>query len=108
MNPYLFVLVVAVLAGGCSSLGGGSGVQQIGKDSYTIRAMGETGTKAKQAALQAANEHCTGLKRNVQLVREEVGSEDDGSRYHDLTFLCVPQNDPDFMRVKPDMLKPVE
>ena len=104
MKLVLAVMLTLVVTS-CSSLGSSGDVQQIGKDSYTVRSMGETSTKAKQAALKAANGHCTSLKRNVQLVKEEVGTEDDGSRYHDLTFLCVPGNDPDFTRVTRDQLK---
>lgn len=103
------ILSVAVVALAGCSVGGGVfssklNVQQIGKDSYTTRATGNSATMAKQAALSAANGFCVEQKRNVQLVKEQTGMEDDGSRFHDVTFLCVPAGDEDFVRVKRDAL----
>jgi hypothetical protein len=107
MKKTMMALVLVALAG--CSVGGGVfssklNVQQIGKDSYTTRATGNSATMAKQTALGAANGYCLEQKRNVQLVKETTGMEDDGSRYHDVTFLCVPAGDEDFVRVKRDAL----
>lgn len=100
-------LAAAMALAGCSGgvFGAKLNVQQIGKDSYTVRATGASASAAKQAALSAAGAFCNQQqKRNVQLVKEYGGMEDDGTKYDDVTFLCVPAGDPDFVRVKKDAL----
>ncbi|HEX2858914.1 MAG TPA: hypothetical protein VHP58_01775 [Alphaproteobacteria bacterium] len=107
MNKTILTTTAALLLGACSSMGGGaSGVQQIGKDSYTVRATSEkSASAAKQAALKQANDYCATQKRNVQLVKEYAGTESDtGEKFDDVTFLCVGTGDADFVRVKPEAL----
>jgi hypothetical protein len=102
-----YYLIPAILLAGCAGMGGALNVQQIGKDSYTVRATSEkSASAAKQAALSEANSFCAKQKRNVQLVKEYGGTETDtGEKFDDVTFLCVPNGDADFVRVKPDVMQ---
>lgn len=103
---YAMTAMTLVLLAGCTAgvFGSKVNVQQIGRDSYTVRVTGATSTAAKQGALGAANGFCTEQKRNVQLVKEHAGTEIDGSLYHDVTFLCIPAGDDDFVRVRRESL----
>jgi hypothetical protein len=98
------MLSLSACAGGVFGGAGSLNVHQIGKDSYNARASGTSASMAKQAALSAADSFCKEQKRNVQLIKEYGGTDDDGSKYDDVTFLCVSAGDPDFVRVKKDAL----
>lgn len=104
------LMIPVVLLGACAALGGGSSgtVQQIGKDSYTVRMLSQKSvSEAKQRALSAANDYCAKAKRNVMLVNELTGSEDTTSeKFYDLTFMCLNTGDSDFQRVKKETLVP--
>jgi hypothetical protein len=101
MNKSYVVLGALGLLAGCASLSTGP-VQQIGKDSYTLRVLSEKSiSTAKQQALTQAGSFCkTQGNRNVMLVKEISGTEEGtGERYYDLTFLCLNADDSDFQRV---------
>lgn len=53
-------------------------MQQIGKDSYTVRVLSEKSVSdAKQKALAQANNYCKAqANRNVMLVKESTGTEE--------------------------------
>ena len=100
-----------LLLSGCSMLGQGgtSNVMQIGKDSFTVRAISPRSTsEAKQKALAAANAYCKAQgNRSVMLVKEFSGVENEtNEKFDDLTFLCLSQGDHDFTRIKRDSITP--
>ena len=104
-NTHILLALTALSLGACAALSGsGAGaVQSIGKDSYTVRILSEKSVSdAKMKALSQANSYCNqNAKRNVQLVQEQSGTEEDGSKFYDITFYCLPQGDADFIRYRP-------
>jgi hypothetical protein len=108
MNKLLLTPILALAA--CTTFGTGStgAVQQIGKDSYTVRTLSQKSvSEAKQRALAAANDSCAKAKRNVMLVNEYTGTEEGtAEKFYDLTFMCLTPGDQDFQRVKKETLVP--
>lgn len=102
MTKTLMLAVTLVALAGCVTNGGTSGVAQIGRDSYTIRALSERSvSEAKQKALTTADAYCREQKRNVMLVKDFGGTEaDTNEKYYDLTFMCLGTGDEDFQRIK--------
>lgn len=103
------ILIPALALTACVTLGGGTGaVQQIGKDSYTVRVLSPKSTSdSKQRALTAANTHCQKDKRNLMLVNEYAGTEDGtAEKFYDLTFMCLTPGDQDFQRIRKETLIP--
>lgn len=105
MNKLALILPAIALTACVTS--GTSGVAQIGRDSYTIRAISERSvSEAKQKALTTADGYCREQKRNVMLVKDFSGTEaDTNEKYYDLTFMCLAQGDEDFQRIRRDYLK---
>lgn len=100
MNKRIAAAVALLALGGCSTMGGGQ-VQQIGRDSYTVRTLStKSVSEAKQQALVLANRHCKSEKHAVMLVDEMAGVEDTGEKYYDVTFMCLAGEDADFIRIK--------
>ena len=102
------VLLSTVALAGCSTFGRDiSPVMQIGKDSYTVRAISNRSVSfAKQEALSAANKFCQKKEnRNVMLIKELGGTENEtNEKFYDLTFLCLTQGDRDFTRITRDVM----
>lgn len=103
---YLSLAVLFTLAA-CSSFSGSKNagtVMQIGKDSYTVRALSERSTSAaKQGALSLANAACQKQTRSVMITQEHAGIEEGtGERFYDLNFMCLTHGDTDFQRVRRD------
>ena len=107
-----FLLLTPIFLASCAILGGGAtgSVQQIGKDSFTVRVLSQSSiSDAKQRALGAANAHCQTQKRNVMLVNEYTGQEEGtAEKFYDLTFMCLNAGDTDFTRVKKETLIPAQ
>ena len=98
------VAIAVLITGGCATE---TGVQPMGKDTYTL-SVGVAGTgsvsgnntSAKRKALSEANQYCAKMGKQILVKNTSLNSTMAGST-SELVFQCLDEHDPEF-GLKPD------
>jgi hypothetical protein len=93
-------IFAAAMVSGCAATS--PGVAPVGDDAYRLSVMGaryETQADVNYKALLAANDYCDKANRHMMFRQSTESSEHSWSpKQEDLTFVCMDENDPAYMR----------
>jgi hypothetical protein len=108
-SQWLFGMIASATMAGCASTP--AGVIPAGQDAYHVSVLGaryETQTDTNLKALSVADRYCDQLGKHVMFRQSTELSEHAWSpKQEDLTFVCLDEKDPSYMRAAVERDPPV-
>jgi len=108
-SPWVFGVIASATMVGCASTP--TGVVPAGQDAYHVSVLGaryETQTDTNLKALSVAHQYCDQLGKHVMFRQSTETSEHAWSqKQEDLTFACMDEEDPAYMRAAGEHEPPV-
>jgi hypothetical protein len=103
-SQWVFGIMASATLAGCASTP--TGVVPAGQDAYQVSVLGaryETQTDTNLKALSVANQYCDQLGKHVMFRQSTESSAHAWSpKQEDLTFVCMDEKDPSYMRAAVD------
>ena len=108
-SRWVFVIIASATMAGCASTP--TGVIPAGQDAYHVSVLGaryETQTDTNLKALVVANQYCDQLGKHVMFRQStETSAHAWSPKQEDLTFVCMDEKDPSYMRAAVERDSPV-